>query len=740
MLYVYYIFGKYIRKYSYLKRYAIARTTHSLEKLNALVNLKPFPHQQQPKNSSESAIEAKNLYTLNSKMWNIYEPLLVLLLLQAFQKQTAAKPTVPQYSNATLQLSRGIQMAAYMDANANPCDNFYNWACGRWSLNHPAMAEKSKTSFVRLLEDLYVSKCAAALQGSNSEGNNNSGAAATDIYLHNLLKAIFDSCHDTQAIKTVGYAPIWDALNFQVGWPLITDNVWFEDEYDWLKLVVLAKRKFNVNVLIAFDVVTDLQNAEKSRIQLGAPALELSKRDNYARYIEDKLQQFFPEMSNAWAQEFASQVQQVEEQLAKASQNVTQDAAPLERYVAELKASYGSFVDLSRYLQLMFDRPINEKVYETPKGYFKNLIDVIRLTPKLTLANYTLWKVLDRFDLGGSKEFCVRKLIDLFPHELEYFYYRNYEDVELYQELQTMFHNVKYNLNNELQSSRRFSWISPKTLQNLREKLRSMRIEVLQPQEHIAFFQGGIKPTNMYADQYYNNIINIMEWQNEKQLLKLHQAAALLHVPQSSPSYMLKLLPTYNAQTNTIQFPVVFLQPRFFWDTSYPASIKYGTFGFLLSQQIVHGLSENDSEASQQKVWDIVSELTFVKRSSCFADQPHYSAKEFRGKPVNDRERLKKAYIDNGGLSLAYRLYEKWTHGKSEQDISLLPHLPNKHIQQFFLAYAQLFCADYADEVPEFVDLPEALRVNGAVANLNEFGNAFECGVEPTIKDKCVIF
>ncbi|XP_039948446.1 phosphate-regulating neutral endopeptidase PHEX-like [Bactrocera tryoni] len=673
-------------------------------------------------------------------MWKIYKPLLVLLLLQAAQKHTAAKPTVPQYNNATLQLSRGIQMSAYMNGNANPCDNFYNWACGRWAFNHPASTGRNKTSFVGLLEDLYVSKCAAALQEPNSESSNNNGATATDTYLNNLLKAVFDSCRDTQTIKTVGYAPIWDALNFQLGWPLITDNDWFEDEYDWLKLVVLAKRKFNVDVFIAFDVVTDLQHADKSRIQLGAPALELEKHTNYARYVQNKLQQFFPEMSNAWAQELASQVQQVEEQLGKALQNVTQETTPLERYVAELKASYGSFVDLSRYLQLMFDRPINEKIYEMPKGYFKNLVDIIRLTPKLTLANYTLWKVLDRFDLGGSKEFCVHKLIDFFPHEMEYFYNRNYEDTELFQELQTMFHTIKYNLNSELQTSPRFSWISPKTLQNLREKLRAMRIEVLQPQEHIGFFQGGIKPANMYPDQYYNNIINLLEWQNEKQLLKLHQAAALLHVPQNSPSYTLKLLPTYNTQTNIIQFPVVFLQPRFFWDTSYPTSIKYGTFGFVLAQQIVRGLSENDSEAGQQKVWDIASELTFVKRSSCFADQPYYSAKEFKGKSVNDRERLKKAFIDNGGLSLAYRLYEKWTQGKSEQDISVLPRLPNKHRQQFFLAYAQLFCADYADEVLQFVDLPEALRLNGAVANLNEFGNAFECGVEHTIKDKCVIF
>ncbi|XP_054728268.1 endothelin-converting enzyme-like 1 [Anastrepha obliqua] len=687
-------------------------------------------------------------------MSSIYQTLVLLLLLLLLQirgKITLAKPAAPQYSNATLQLARGIQMAAYMDVDVNPCDDFYNWACGHWSLSHPAAASKRKTSFVGLLENLYVSKCAAALQ----KPSNSNDAAAADVYLDNLLKAVFDSCHDTKAINTVGYAPIWDALELQGGWPFTIDDEWFENEYDWLKTVVLAKRKFNADVFIAFEVVKDLQHPEINRMQLGAPELALNEseaefsenyvrqRENYQAHIAEKLQQLFPEMPNGWSEEVASQVIQVEEKLLKALPNATNAEAPLDRYVAELKVSYGNFVDLSRYLQLMFDRPINEKVYETPKGYFKNLVDVIRLTPKLTLANYTLWKVLDQFDLGGSKEFCVRKLMHFLPHELDYFYYRNYEEPGLFKELQTLFHNVKYNLYDELQTSPRFSWISPHTLQNLREKLRSMRVEVTQTQEQVGLFQGDIKPPNMQSNQYYSNIISLLEWQNEKRLFKLHQGAALLNTPQNHTQRNAQnMLPSYNSRTNTVQLPVVFLQSRFFWDPVYPVALKHGTFSFLLAQQIVRGLSDDESETDRHKVWDIPSELAFAKRASCYAQQTQYAAKEFRGRNVNDRERLKTALIDNGGLAIAFRAYEKALRVTGEREPGVLPRLPITHMQQFFLAYAQLFCADNAAELPEYDVLPEALRVNGAVANLAEFAKEFKCSGESKLKPKerCIIF
>ncbi|XP_036325208.1 endothelin-converting enzyme-like 1 [Rhagoletis pomonella] len=671
-------------------------------------------------------------------MLNIAKALLALLLLQIRVDASLAKAPSPQYNNATLKLSRGIQMAAYMNVKANPCDDFYSWACGRWPLNHPATQSKRKTSFIGLLEDLYVSKCAQALQQPISSN----GAAATDIYLDNLLKTVFDSCQGIQSINIVGYAPIWDTLELHGGWPLITDGEWFETEFDWLRSVVLAKRKFNADVFIGFKVVKDLQNSETNRIQLGAPQLTLENPAEQRKYIAGKLARFFPEMSNAWSQEIASQVIQVEEQLARAVSNASSEDTPLDRYVAELKVSYGNFVDLSRYLQLMFDHSINEKVYETPKGYFKNLVDIIRLTPKLTLANYTIWKVLDQFDLGGSKHFCVRKLMELLPQELEYFFYRNYEDSQLFVEVQTLFHNLKYNLYDEIQTSPSFNWISPPTLHSLREKLRSMRMEVLQPQDKVSLFQGGIKPADMQVDQYYSNLINLLEWQNEKQLLKLHQAASLLSAPQSSTHYEQKLLPAYNARTNTIQFPVMSLQKRFFWDPAYPMAIKHGTFGFILAQQIVRGLSEDNSENDEHKLWDVASELALAKRTSCYAQQAPYAAKEFHGRNVTDRERLKKALIDNGGLSIAYRLYEKWARGRHERELDVLPRLSVTHRQQFFLAYAQLFCATDYEDVTQYENLPEALRVNGAATNLEEFAKEFQCSDESKLKpkDKCVIF
>ncbi|XP_067630200.1 phosphate-regulating neutral endopeptidase PHEX-like [Eurosta solidaginis] len=663
-----------------------------------------------------------------------------LLLLQIHSEFTLAKPTTRKYNNATLQLAKGTQMATYMNLDADPCDDFYDWACGKWPLSHPASATKDKTSFVKLLEDLYKQKCVDALEQSSDNITSDDAAV---FFLDNMLKTIYASCQNTFAMKIAGFAPIWHALEFHSNWPLISDTDWFDIEYDWLKLVALAKRKFNTEVFVGFNVVNNLQHPESKRIQLGAPKLTLNDtrmylaaehaaaRDDYRSYIERKLELFFPAMSKVWSHEIASQVLQVETKLAQAITNRTNEVTPLERYVAELKVSYGNYVDLSRYLQLLLDRQINDKVYETPKGYFKSLVDIVKLTPKLTLANYTLWKVLDQFDMGGDKLFCLHKLMNIFPHEIEYLFYRSYKDTDLEQALQTTFVNIKNKLYDELQYSKRFQWILQQSLKHIRDKLRSMRLEIAQPQDHIIFFHGAVRPSHMRADQYFNNIINILEWQNMMQLLKLHPTVTVLSTPPNS-----QLLPSYNSQTNTIQIPVIFMQPYFFTDPTYPSGIEHGTFTFLLAQQIFYGLSYDDSDTDANKIWDIASELRFTKRSSCFAQQSHYSAKEFRKSNVTDRQRLKKAIIDNGGLALAYRMYEQ------QNDFKMLPRLPNSPMQQFFLAYAQLFCADYADVVAEYADLPEALRVNGAVSNLKEFSKEFKCSDTSNLnpKETCLIF
>ena len=95
---------------------------------------------------------------------------------------------------------------------------------------------------------------------------------------------------------------------------------------------------------------------------------------------------------------------------------------------------------------------------------------------------------------------------------------------------------------------------------------------------------------------------------------------------------------------------------------------------------------------------------------------------------------------DLGGLKLAYAAYQ--TSGANESFTGSFG--PDA---QFFLAYAQMECANYRDEVARSrvrtdVHAAPRFRVNGVVTNMPEFAAAFACapGSPMAPKDRCEVW
>ncbi|CAD6994386.1 phosphate-regulating neutral endopeptidase [Ceratitis capitata] len=658
--------------------------------------------------------------------------------------------TVAQnYSSGILRMAKAAQIRAYIDTDKDTCDDFYEFACGKWRKLHAASMSKPRTAYLDQLQDLYVRKSADMLQNGRE----------LDDSADRKLTQFFESCRNEVALKQLGLEPIKKFVDFRGGWPAIQSHSWYEYEFDWLKIVAELRRRLGVNILIGLEVVPDFEEEGMNRLKLGAPQLKLGskqiyldssyddERDDYKDDIVEKLHKYLPEMGEQWAEEVAQQVLDIEQHLAKGlpdNAQLTLQQTTRQRFVSELKSAYGNYVDLNRYLTIVVNQTIYSKVYETPEEYLGNLVEVIRDTPKLHIANYTMWRVLDHLDFSGeintpnNDNWCVRKIISFLPAHLQAMFNRNYNNILMVNDLQSTWADIKNNFHDELVSSD-LEWISESTRQHAVQKLEKIRLRLIAHED--TELADQLRDLDLHAGQYYSNLINILEWHTQ------HELQALFSKPK--PTQQEVRLPRYNPTSNNIEIPIVFLQSRFFWDAEYPHALRFGTLGFLLAHEMLRGFDASgrryDQHGYQRSWWDAPSTQTYDETAKCFAKN-HYNNFHYRNQNMFSAKAEEQSILDSGALAIAQRAYQNWWENVADREDVLsketLPLLDYTPEQLFFIGFAQQFCVDYDESLPKFYETPEPLRVNGALANLADFASEFKCemGSKMNPQKKCELF
>ena len=79
-------------------------------------------------------------------------------------------------------------MKCYMNENIDPCDQFYEYACGNWKSYHPIPKDKGGYDTFEILREDLDAKLISMLQERISESDNNATAA---------VKTLYTSCMNT---------------------------------------------------------------------------------------------------------------------------------------------------------------------------------------------------------------------------------------------------------------------------------------------------------------------------------------------------------------------------------------------------------------------------------------------------------------------------------------------------------------------------------------------------------------
>lgn len=82
-------------------------------------------------------------------------------------------------------------MKCYMDESADPCEKFYDYACGNWKTYHPIPSDKSGYDTFEILREDLDTKINTMLLERITEADNNATSSA---------KVLYKSCMNTRKL------------------------------------------------------------------------------------------------------------------------------------------------------------------------------------------------------------------------------------------------------------------------------------------------------------------------------------------------------------------------------------------------------------------------------------------------------------------------------------------------------------------------------------------------------------
>jgi putative endopeptidase len=186
----------------------------------------------------------------------------------------------------------------------------------------------------------------------------------------------------------------------------------------------------------------------------------------------------------------------------------------------------------------------------------------------------------------------------------------------------------------------------------------------------------------------------------------------------------------YEPTMNEMVFPAGILQAPFYGRRQ-TVALNFGAIGMVVGHELTHGFDDEgrqfDAQGNLRDWWTPAVAAEFDKRASCVerqydeyvvVDDIHIKGKLTLGENI----------ADLGGIKLAFAAFERADreHPSTPTIAGFAPK------EQFFLGFAQAWCANYREEALRLLlatnpHAPPRFRVNGPLSNLPEFSRVFEC-------------
>ncbi|XP_044890891.1 membrane metallo-endopeptidase-like 1 isoform X4 [Felis catus] len=682
-----------------------------------------------------------------------------------------------------------------MDPSGEPCDDFYQYACGGWLQHHVIPETNSRYSVFDVLRDELEIILKGVLENST----------AKDRPAVQKAKMLYRSCMNESVIEKRDSQPLLNILDLMGGWPVAMDK-WNEGvgpKWELEQQLALMNAQFNRRVLIDLFIWNDDQNSSRHIIYVRAapggrdqPTLGMPSREYYFdegnnHKVREAYLQFMVSVAamlradmnlpeNGYlVREDMAQVLELETQLANATapQEERHDVTSLYHRMGleELQNKFGlkgfnwtlfiQSVLSSVKIKLLPDEEV--VVYGIP--YLRNLEDIIDVYSARTMQNYLAWRlVLDRISS------LSQRFKDARANYRKVLYGTTVEEVR-WRECVSYVNSNMESAVGSLYVREAFPRDSKDAVRELIDKVRAVFVETLDElgwmdeaskkkaqekamsiREQIGYPDYILEERNKHLDEEYSNL-NFSEdqyFENGLQNLKAGAQRSLKKLREKVDQNLWIIGAAvvnafYSPNRNQIVFPAGILQPPFF-SKEQPQALNFGGIGMVIGHEITHGFDDNgrnfDKNGNMLDWWTNFSAQHFQEQSECMVHQyGNYSWDLADHQNVNGFSTLGENIADNGGVRQAYKAYLKWMAdgGKDKQ----LPGLELTYDQLFFINYAQVWCGSYRPEfavqsIKTDVHSPLKYRVLGSLQNLAAFADAFHCaqGTPMHPRERCRVW
>ncbi|KAH8362952.1 hypothetical protein KR084_003655 [Drosophila pseudotakahashii] len=665
---------------------------------------------------------------------------LITLAIQGSAGSVFKELTTP-LGQQIMRLAKSAEMRSFIDSNVNPCDDFYGYACGNYAVINAATEEKD-TNVGQLMFANYLRRARQLL---------NEPRMSTDRPMEVRVKYFYESCLDTEALRTKQRSHLLNVLREFGGLPAWSGEDWNYVDFDPLETMAQLLRRYGKRTLLGVQVAPDFANSQINRLHLGQRDDLLDDGGLFVRYmmLRRRFQNLLglPEVR---AHEAALEVFNLELDLSRAILEPGDRDPRLKNHLtmlSNMSDAYGPILNLTRFVNIWLGHDYKLPVYESVPSYLIQVKKLLLTTPNNVLANYMLSSLLADFDIevdeGRQEAICAERITELFPDVVDHMVYHSLDQQSphIANELRGLWVELKASFQ-EMLSSPELKWLEEQTREELLAKLKGMSFEI-----------AGGQAVN-FEEQYGDLVVSSADYYGNVQRLLEVQAANLradLMRESRSTNYYDGVIgtPFYVTETNLVVLPTSYMQHRYLWDDVYPTAIKYGTLGFILAHEMAHGFDDVsrlfDSRGNLNDTWSRETKMSFDLIKNCLADQ--FAKMSYSNMRLPKLESQGETIADNVGVRIAQSAYRKWLEQLKSHDTETLPHMTQSPEQLFFLGVAQSMCSDmWLERRPDFVrnsvHPPNESRVFAMMTNSPAFAEAFQCSNSTKMNNphKCLMY